>query len=111
MKTIFFLLFLVLTVTAHGQTGEIHGALKKKRGRPLTGATIILRRERTAIDTTFTDSAGTFHFRDVPVGLCEVECRATGYIPHLVTDIPVVAEIPRHVEIRPVKVRRKPRIR
>src|ERR1700751_2992308 len=96
MKRLFLavVIILILGVAANAQTfrGAINGTVTDPSGSSVPNATVKATETATGIDhTTTTTSDGVFAFQDIPLGFYKVTVTASGFPPHTVDKLEVVA--------------------
>ena len=83
-----FILVILFSVSAFGQTGKIEGVVADSASKPVAGATVLLRNKTTRSErTTTTDSEGKFSFDTPETGTYEVAVTASGF-GSSTTDLP-----------------------
>ncbi|MEO8042396.1 MAG: TonB-dependent receptor, partial [Acidobacteriota bacterium] len=104
-KSITTLLALILfSVSAFAQTGKIEGVVADGAGKPIAGATVVLRNKTTRAErTTNTNGEGTFSFDTACADPCEVVVRANGFASISVDASSSGAAMNITVEPQPIK--------
>lgn len=88
MKHFYALLFLILTQTIFSQGGIISGiVIDESNGTTLPGVNITVKGLKKSISS---DSEGKFIFRNIPVGIYEIDVSSIGYQSKVVTEINVI---------------------
>lgn len=88
MKLFYSLLLLFISLNFYSQTGIISGSVvDESNGSSLPGVNITIKELKKS---TTSDSEGKFIFRNIPVGLYEIELRFVGYQTKAVSDVNVI---------------------
>jgi outer membrane receptor protein involved in Fe transport len=75
-----FVLIILFSVSLFGQTGKFNGVVADTAGRPIAGATVVLRNKVTRAErTTTTDSEGKFSFDTPETGSYEIATNVVGF--------------------------------
>ena len=89
MKFLYPLFFLILSHTIVAQTGIVGGVvLDESNGSTLPGVNITI---KELSKNTTSDVDGKFIFRNLPVGIYEIEFRFVGYQSKVVSEVTVIA--------------------
>jgi outer membrane receptor protein involved in Fe transport len=89
MKLFYTLLLFTITQSIFSQTGIISGSVvDESSGSSLPGVNVTLKELKKTLTS---DSDGKFIFRNIPVGIYELEFRFTGYETKAVSEVNVIA--------------------